>query len=244
MFYQVGKILFQSLWFWFQIFGFSNFISSFQFSFCRWSKFWLIVACDYLAFLLVKSFWQKFFFLAVFVFGFVGFQNYLVCFGLWFLQIVFFIRQAVFWISLFWVGQSWLLIVWRFGKLLFLFCQQAFESILFRLIIAFGYLAFWQVLFSVIAKIKVVCESWACWRWCLFSGGRSCVHRAFQQSVHLTCGSLRGLQAFFWLRAFSCSQTESTPAHKQVTQTVGWLVMEIPNQYKNSFTKREGKNEN
>ena len=24
-----------------------------------------------------------------------------------------------------------------------------------------------------------------------------------QQSVHLTCGILRGLQAFFWLRAFS-----------------------------------------
>ncbi len=26
-----------------------------------------------------------------------------------------------------------------------------------------------QVLFSVIAKIKVVCKSWACWQWYLFS---------------------------------------------------------------------------
>jgi len=29
--------------------------------FRRWSKFWLIVACDYLAFLSVKSFWQSWF---------------------------------------------------------------------------------------------------------------------------------------------------------------------------------------
>jgi hypothetical protein len=42
-----------------------------------------------------------------------------------------------------------------------------------------------------------------------------------QQSVHPTCGSLRDLQAFFWLWVFSTSQTLSTPAHTRVTQTVG-----------------------
>ena len=54
------------------------------------------------------------------------------------------------------------------------------------------------------------------------SGGGRLTHapRAAQQSVHLTCGSLRDLRAFFWLRAFSCSQAFSQPAHKQVTQTV------------------------
>jgi len=41
-----------------------------------------------------------------------------------------------------------------------------------------------------------------------------------QQSVHPTCGILRDLQAFFWLWAFSTSQTLSTPAHTRVTQTV------------------------
>ena len=46
----------------FQIFRFINFARSFQFSFCRWSKFWLIVACDYSAYFLVKSLWRRFFF--------------------------------------------------------------------------------------------------------------------------------------------------------------------------------------
>jgi len=41
-----------------------------------------------------------------------------------------------------------------------------------------------------------------------------------QQSVHPTLGSLRDLQAFFWLRVFSTSQTLSTPAPARVTQTV------------------------
>jgi hypothetical protein len=43
---------------------------------------------------------------------------------------------------------------------------------------------------------------------------------AAQQSVQLTCGSLRGLGAFFWLWVFPTSQTESTPTHTQLTQTV------------------------
>jgi len=41
-----------------------------------------------------------------------------------------------------------------------------------------------------------------------------------QQSVHPTLGILRDLQAFFWLRVFSTSQTLSTPAPARVTQTV------------------------
>jgi hypothetical protein len=41
--------------------------------------------------------------------------------------------------------------------------------------------------------------------------------------MYLTCGSLRGLQAFFWLRVFSTSQTLSTPAHMQITQIVNPL---------------------
>jgi len=65
-----------------------------------------------------------------------------------------------------------------------------------------------------------VCKSWACWRWFLFSAVVLVSGQATQQSVHLTCGSLRDLQAFFWLRVFSTSQTLSTPAHLRVTQTV------------------------
>ena len=65
----------------FQIVGFSNLVLSFQFSFCRWSRFWLISACDYLAFLLVKSIWQKFFSSALFVVDFVGSQNRRIFFG-------------------------------------------------------------------------------------------------------------------------------------------------------------------
>jgi hypothetical protein len=50
-------------------------------------------------------------------------------------------------------------------------------------------------------------------------------NNASQQSVHLTCGILRHFQAFFYLRVFFCSRTESTPAHTQVTQTVGHRVI-------------------
>jgi hypothetical protein len=39
--------------------------------------------------------------------------------------------------------------------------------------------------------------------------------------VHLTCGILRLFRVFFWLRVFPTSQALSTPAHTQVTQTVG-----------------------
>ena len=41
------------------------------------------------------------------------------------------------------------------------------------------------------------------------------LHKASQQSVHPTCGILRDLQAFFWLRVFSTSQAFSTPAPAQ-----------------------------
>jgi len=43
--------------------------------------------------------------------------------------------------------------------------------------------------------------------------------KASQHSVHPTCGILRDLQAFFWLRAFSTSQALSTPTHTQVSPT-------------------------
>jgi hypothetical protein len=42
-----------------------------------------------------------------------------------------------------------------------------------------------------------------------------------QQSVQPTGGILPRFQAFFWLRAFSCSRSESRPAHQRLTQTVG-----------------------
>jgi hypothetical protein len=54
----------------FQFIGFPNLVLSFQFSFWRWSKFWLILTCGYLAYLFTKSFWQKFFASALFAVGF------------------------------------------------------------------------------------------------------------------------------------------------------------------------------
>ena len=42
-----------------------------------------------------------------------------------------------------------------------------------------------------------------------------------QQSVQPTGGILRGLQAFFWLRAFSALGVLSRPTHQRLTQTVG-----------------------
>ena len=59
------------------------------------------------------------------------------------------------------VGQSWLSIIWRSGKIWFLFRQQDFESILFWLVKVFDYLAFWQVKFLVVAKVKVVCKNFS-----------------------------------------------------------------------------------
>ena len=59
--YGLTKI-FCSYGFGFQIVGLVSFSRSFQFSVCRWSKFWLIVAYDYLAGLSVKSLWRRFFF--------------------------------------------------------------------------------------------------------------------------------------------------------------------------------------
>ena len=52
----------------------------------------------------------------------------------------------------------------------------------------------------------------------------------FRQPCGLTKRALDGwfcgdLQAFFWLRVFSTSQTLSTPTHLRVTQTVGHLAM-------------------
>jgi hypothetical protein len=38
--------------------------------------------------------------------------------------------------------------------------------------------------------------------------------------VHLTCGSLRDLQSFFYTLGFICFRALSKPTHKRVTQTV------------------------
>jgi hypothetical protein len=77
-----------------QIVEFSNLVLSFQFSFWRWSRFWLILACDYLASLSVKSFWRRFFSSALFVVGFAGSQHWLSFFGQSLWLIVIFIWSA------------------------------------------------------------------------------------------------------------------------------------------------------
>jgi len=59
----------------FQIVGFSNLGLSFHFSVWHWSKFFLIVACNYSAYFLVKSIWRKFFSSALFLVNFAGFLN-------------------------------------------------------------------------------------------------------------------------------------------------------------------------
>jgi hypothetical protein len=46
------------------------------------------------------------------------------------------------------------------------------------------------------------------------------MENAAEQSVQPTGGIRPDLRAFFWLRAFSCSRSESRPAHQRVTQTV------------------------
>jgi hypothetical protein len=45
--------------------------------------------------------------------------------------------------------------------------------------------------------------------------------KASQQSMHLTSGILRHFQAVSAFPTFFRAQAESTPAHPQVTQTVG-----------------------
>jgi len=45
-----------------------------------------------------------------------------------------------------------------------------------------------------------------------------------QHSVQRIFGSLRLREAFFWLRVFSTSQTESQPAQNPLTPTVGRLA--------------------
>ena len=54
--------------------------------------------------------------------------------------------------------------------------------------------------------------------------------------MHPTCGILRDLGAFFWLRVFPTSQTLSTPTHTRVTQTVGWQV-KVQNPLKHNLTE-------
>jgi len=99
----------------FQFVGFPNLVLSFQFLFCHWSRFWVILACDYLVFLLVKSIWQKFFSSALFVVDFVSSQNRRIFFGK------------------------------GFGKSSLQLVSKSLNQFRFGLSkLAFGYLAFWQ----------------------------------------------------------------------------------------------------
>jgi len=59
-----------------------------------------------------------------------------------------------------------------------------------------------------------------------------------QQSVQLTCGILRVLQAFFPASGFFCSQALSTPAHTQLTPTVGCYAVD---RAKHEFPKNESR---
>ena len=67
--------------FWFTLFlgfkfsGLWVFLGLFNFRFCGWSKFWLIVACDYSACFLVRSLWRRFFSQQSYFLAKSGFQN-------------------------------------------------------------------------------------------------------------------------------------------------------------------------
>ena len=88
---------FCSLRFWFSNWLACKFSSTFHFSFLRCSKFWLIVACDYLAYLSVKSLRQKFFSSALFLVVFCRFsisalfswQRFCLRFSGWFAKVRF-----------------------------------------------------------------------------------------------------------------------------------------------------------
>ena len=54
-------------------------------------------------------------------------------------------------------------------------------------------------------------------------GNESCNPKACQQSVHLTGGILRHFRAFSTPEQNPALKVLFTPAHPQVTQTVGWL---------------------
>jgi hypothetical protein len=55
---------------------------------------------------------------------------------------------------------------------------------------------------------------------------------SFHARVQPTGGIRRDLQAFFWLRAFSCSQAESQPAHQRLTHTVRRTRNQVTFQFK------------
>ena len=74
---------------------------------------------------------------------------------------MFFIWSASLRVNLFLVSQSWLSVIWRFGKLWFSFGKQVFDSICFGSVkvgfCLFGVLASQFLL--VVAKVKVVCKN-------------------------------------------------------------------------------------
>jgi hypothetical protein len=58
----------------------------------------------------------------------------------------------------------------------------------------------------------------------LFSTSESSTTKNAQQNVHLTLGSLRKSQAFFYALSFFWLDGFAVPAPAQVTQTVGRLI--------------------
>jgi len=70
--------------------------------------------------------------------------------------------------------------------------------------------------------MTVIC--FANFGWCLFSVSESCIHRAAEQSVHLTGGILRHLQALSALERNPVLEVLSRPAYTQVTHATGRLL--------------------
>jgi len=54
-----------------------------------------------------------------------------------------------------------------------------------------------------------------------FLVSESCVHRAAEQSVHPTGGTLRVFRHFLWLEVGSVKMALSRPTHQRVTPAVG-----------------------
>ncbi len=76
-----------------------------------------------------------------------------------------------------------------------------------------------------------------------FLVSEACIHRAAEQSVHLTLGILRKPQAVFYALAFFWLDGFAVPAPAQVTQTVGWQkeytwgIIYVPQKYLKGFAE-------
>jgi len=129
----------------------------------------------------------------------------------------------------FWQNMVWLSSLSRHS-----FSQRVFESISFWLVKAFGYLAFWQVKFLVVAKVEVVCKNLVSLAAVLFSASES------SGQLRLTKRAADKWDAppfsgSFLASSFFCSRTESTPAHLRLTHTVRRLSSKIIWSFLNQF---------